>query len=116
MLEISMEFRKGILFVRLIGKLTKNTVSVLEKEVTDVVKAYGIGNVVLNVSELTELDQAGIEALITNYHVTSTYHGKLVVCGLDDSIEIKKELKKSHILDYLFETSDELSALHYIER
>ncbi len=111
MLEINMEFRKGILFVRLIGKLTEYTVSVLEKEVTRVVKEYGIANVVFNVSGLTELDQVGMQALIQNVHS----QGKLVICGLEQK-EMKKEMKKQHMFDYLMEVSDELSALHYLER
>lgn len=113
MLEIDMEFRKGILFVRLIGKLTNNTVGVLNKEVTNVVKDYGIGNIVFNVSGLIEIDVAGMEALINNYKVTTTYQGKTIVCGLENSVDMKKRMKKNHLFDYLFETSDELSALHY---
>ena len=49
MLEINMEFRKGILFVRFIGELTKNTVDIVRREVGDTLKEYGIANVVFNV-------------------------------------------------------------------
>ena len=49
MLEIDMEYRKGVLFIRLIGELIESTIPVLEQEVTHVMKDYGIGNIVFNV-------------------------------------------------------------------
>lgn len=111
-----MEFRKGVLFVRLFGELTKDTIDVLQKEVTNIVKLYEIGDVVFNLSGLDRIDQYGISALKKNYQVSSLLHGKLVVCGLEDETEIRNKMKENRIFDFLFETSDELSALHYLER
>ena len=56
MLEITKEFRKGILFVRLKGVLNKDTVSYLNKEVTKVVADMQFHNVLFNVEELTSID------------------------------------------------------------
>lgn len=111
-----MEFRRGVLFVRLLGKLTKETIKVLQKEVTNIVKTYEIGDVVFNLSGLDEIDESGIEAIKNNYHISSLLHGRLVVCGLGEGNEIKKQMKQNRLFDFLFETSDELSALYYLER
>ena len=52
MLDINLEFYRGILFIRLKGLLNKTTVSKLKEEVNDLVKENGIRNLVFNISEL----------------------------------------------------------------
>jgi len=114
MLEIDMEFRKGILFVRLIGSLIKNTVPILDKEVTRIVRDYGIHNVVFNVSSLKEIDSDGIEALLKYYELATITQGKTFVCGVSDS-KLKKKMRQGRIFQYLYEMSDELSVIHEFE-
>ena len=55
MLDINFEFRRGVLFIRLRGILTKNTVKELDSEVTTLIRDNGIRNVVFNVSELSKI-------------------------------------------------------------
>ena len=55
MLKVLMEFRKGVLFVRLYGILNKDTVDTFEKEVKEVIIKSGIKYVVLNISNLREI-------------------------------------------------------------
>lgn len=114
MLEIDMEFRKGILFVRFIGSLIEKTIPILEKEVTRIVKDYGIHNVVFNVSELKEIDASGMEALLKHYKLANEIRGKTFVCGIH-SPSLKKKMQKSGVLQYLYEMSDELSVIHEFE-
>ena len=52
LLDINLEFCKGILFIRLKGVLNKNTVNKLKDEVNNLVKENGIRNLVFNISEL----------------------------------------------------------------
>lgn len=113
MLEIDMEFRKGVLFIRLTGDLTKDTVDVLDREVTQMILKNGIGNVVFNIRNLDSIDLEGIQALLNNYKVSTKYHGKALVCGLADS-SVKRRIQNSKLLNYMFETSDELSAINLI--
>ncbi len=112
MLEIDMEFRKGILFVRLMGVLLKTTVPILNKEVINVVKKYGIHNVVFNIHDLKEIDKYGIEALLNSKKCTNNLYGDTIICGLVNS-DVEKKMKNKKVLNYLYETSDELTALHY---
>lgn len=114
MLEIDMEFRKGILFIRLLGELTSKTVFVLNREVTKVIEEYRISNLVFNVDGLSEIDDTGIRALYDNYKIARENHGTVLVCGLHED-ETKKRLKQSNILNYVYEISDELSAIDQVK-
>lgn len=113
MLDINMEFRKGILFVRLIGELTKDTYSKLNDEVTDLIKQNGIRNIVFNVAELEIIDMKGISFLYYNYELCSNNNGKILICGLL-SDNVKNRLRHSRILNYIYEVSDELVAMETI--
>lgn len=113
MLEINMEFRKGILFVRFIGELTKNTVDIVKREVTNTLEEYGIRNVVFNVEELDKIDEEGIDIIKENSMISTKYHGRTLLCGLHD-LHMKKMMKKKQIFQYMDETSDELTALSII--
>lgn len=113
MLEIDMEFRKGILFVRLSGELTKDTVDVMNREVTKTVEEYGIGNVVFNISELEKVDDAGMDAMVESSKLAKRSKGRALLCGISN-LELKQMLKKKQVFQYMNETSDELTALSII--
>ena len=111
MLEINMEYRKGILFVRMSGELTKDTVFYLNEEVTKRIEENGISNVVFNVEDLTTIDIKGIHALFYNYEICHKNHGKTLLCGMNNHL-VKHRIQNSRLLKYMYETSDELAALH----
>jgi len=60
LLNVAMEFRKGILFIRLYGILNDSTLNIFEKEVKEVILKAGILYVVLNVSNLIEINKNGV--------------------------------------------------------
>lgn len=113
MLEIETEIRKGILFIRLIGDLNKNTVNKLHTEVTSMVKDNGISNIVFNLDKLDSIDMKGINALFYNYELVNNNNGKSLICNLHN-IAIKHRINNSRLLNYMNETSDELTALNII--
>jgi len=108
-----MEFHKGVLFIRLEGSLNKNTVDKLKYEVTSFIKENGIRNIVYNISKIQEIDCYGINALINNYDICKKNNGKSLVCGMSEGV-VKHRIKNSRLLNYMYETSDELSALNVI--
>ena len=110
MLSINMEFRKGILFVRLNGVLDKNTVNILNEEVTSLVKDNGIRNLVFNISGLTSIDMKGINALLYNYELCKQNNGQSLLCNIENTL-VKHRIKNSRILKYMNETSNELTAI-----
>ena len=60
MLKVLMEFRKGILFIRLYGTLDKSTIDIFKKEVREVVINTGIKYVVLNIENIESISKSGI--------------------------------------------------------
>ena len=109
MLTVGTEFRKGIFFVRLKGDLNKNTIYKLEKRVTNVVKKNGIRNIVFNFTNLKSIDIKGINSIFYNYEIIKENKGKSLLCGNND--RIRKKLKTSRLINYVYEISDELTAI-----
>ena len=109
MLNVGTEFRKGILFVRLKGDLNKENVDKLNKRVTSVVKDSGIRNIVFNFSNLKSIDIKGINTILYNYELCRNNKGRSLMCGNNDNI--RKKLKKTRLINYIYETPDELSAM-----
>ena len=109
MLNVGTEFRKGILFVRLKGHLNKDTISKLNKRVTNVVKTNGIRNIVFNFSNLKSIDMKGINTIFYNYELCRNNDGRSLMCGNND--KIRNKLKSSRLINYIYETTDELSAI-----
>lgn len=112
MLEIDKEFKKGILFVRLKGILTKDTVSHLNREVTKLIADMQIQNVVFNIQELTSIDLAGINAILYSYNMCKDINGISMLCGVNSNI--KDQINKSSVKD-MFQIKDELTALKLIK-
>ena len=109
MLNVGTEFRKGILFVRLRGHLNKDTVNKLNKRVTKIVKDNGIRNIVFNFSNLKSIDIKGINTIFYNYELCKNNEGRSLLCGNNNNIRGK--LKRSRLINYIYETPDELSAI-----
>lgn len=110
MLEINMEFRKGILFIRLIGELTKKTYQKLNDEVTIMIKENGIRNIVFNIEKLNKIDMKGISFLYYNYELCNYNKGKIMICGFQNE-KVKNRIKNSRLLNYMYEVSSELTAI-----
>ncbi len=79
MLKINMEYRKGILFVRLKGNLNANTAPKFEDYAIPIIKDYGIRYVVYNLSELVSLDSRGESALIKGGNEARGNDGKVLI-------------------------------------
>jgi anti-anti-sigma factor len=109
MLNVGTEFRKGILFVRLKGHLNKDTVTKLNKRVTKIVKLNGIRNIVFNFTNLKSIDIKGINTIFYNYELTKQNEGVSMFCGNNDNI--RNKLKKTRLVNYIYEIKDELSAI-----
>ena len=112
MLNVGTEFRKGILFVRLKGHLNKDTVNKLNKRVTNIVKENGIRNIVFNFTNLKSIDIKGINAIFYNYELCKNNEGMSMFCGNNE--RIKDKLKKSRLINYIYETKDELNAIRIL--
>lgn len=66
MLNTNIEFRKGVLFIRLDGILNKNTINDLDSTYNLIVN-NGIKNIVFNINEVIKIDKVGINKLFNIY-------------------------------------------------
>ena len=113
MLEIDIESKKGILFVRMNGELSKNTINKWNYEVKDLIEDAEIRNIVFNVSNLKKIDNKGIHSLLYGYEVSRLNKGISILCGINDVIKTK--IDKSRILKYMKKADNEKMALSMIE-
>ena len=109
MLKIDMEFRKGILFIRLQGKLNKYTIHKIEDNVIPVILKHGLKFIVINLDKLQSIDSCGIEMLIKLNELVSRWNGKTTMCSLNRYM--KENINKTDLKSKYFETSDELTAI-----
>ena len=63
MLKVLMEFRKGILFVRLYGILNDDTLEKFKTDVKEVIIDSGIKYVVVNVENLYGISESGVKEI-----------------------------------------------------
>jgi len=112
-LDINFEFRKGILFIRLSGILTRATIVDFDSMVTTLIRDNGIRNVVFNVSDLDKIDLKGISRLFYNYELCKKNRGVSLLCCIDN-VNIHDKIESSRLFKYMLDVDNELSAFNFI--
>ena len=109
MLNTILEFRKGILFVRLKGELTKKTSEIFEKSVLIKMKQGGIYHIVYNLEDLTKVDRYGYNRILYSYELCKRHSGMVFICdNLNE--DVANYLNKHRILKYAKFLKNELDA------
>lgn len=111
-LKMGIEFRKGLLFIRLNGTLTKDTSEVLSNSLDYFIGEAGIKYFVINIKELSYLDQEGISLLKEKYKDMILHNGNMVICGYENPYveEMIQEQMKN-----VYQTKDELKAFQILQ-
>lgn len=112
MLDIDMEIRKGIMFIRLSGILNRDTIDKFNNDVERLLIDNGIRDVVLNLSNLKDIDLIGINSLLESYYVCKNNHGNTILCSINNLI--KDKIYNSKLFNYIFEVDSEIDALKLI--
>jgi len=112
MLDINLEFARGMLFIRLSGILDINTSMKLSNLLDDMINEKGLKYFVVNLHELSYIDEKGLQAIIDRYFDIALHNGKLVVCGYKDNFN--SSIKIKNIFNKIEHTNNELSALKLI--
>lgn len=99
MLNLNMEYKSGVLFVRLIGSLNELTSHKLNDTLIPMIVSQGIKNLVYNFNELISIDEVGFKTLLLGYNAILNNNGKVLV--------VNNRFK----LEYFKEVENELSAL-----
>ena len=71
MLDIRIHSKNGILFLKLSGKLNKETICKM-KELINIIKEIGTNNIVINIKNLEEIDRIGRKELEKYYKLAKT--------------------------------------------
>ena len=103
MLKINLEYRKGILFIRLKGKLTRFTYPSLLNYLSPLINEKGIKYLVINLDCIKLIDKMGKEAIKIIITEVKKNHGYGIICNtktkFDDSIRVvENELKAFTLL------------------
>lgn len=110
MLNIDIEFRRGVLFIRLFGNLIDTTKKKLKDEVINLINRSGITNIVINLENINNIDQSGLDMLWTLKSLIEAKNGRIILCNMPREIEQSFNKDKAKI--YLFESKNELTALN----
>ena len=81
MLKINLEFRKGVLFIRLNGSL--NNANDLDN-INSLVSDIGLKYIVFNIDNLKSIDVNGINWILKYNDKLINNNGKLLLCENDD--------------------------------
>lgn len=111
MLNIDLEYKRGILFLRLDGILNKDTSSILEDAIKTTVEKAGIKYMLLNFEKLYKIDKYGVYSIINSYNEFLKDKGKLMICGYDN---IKINIERSDLIKYATPAINEFSAFELI--
>ena len=113
MLDISIECRKGVFFIRLNGILNNETVFKLKEDVLNIIQINGIKYIVFNFENLCYIDELGIKYLKKIYNSITNNYGKMYICNIKSSL-IKNKLLNCELLKNIKEINNELSILKQI--
>ena len=105
LLNINMEYRKGILFVRLEGKLNKRSSRKLNNELVPVILKYGIKYLVYNLDNLQGIDKSGLKAILNGNKAIIGNNGQTYMCAIP--LEFNEHFNQLPII----KTTNELTAM-----
>lgn len=114
MLKIKMEFKKGILFIRLDGILNKRTKEKFDNEVLSIVLINKLKYIVVNLEGVYEVDEKGVDALKELNDIIYNFHGKGAICNLTNN-KVKNTIKEKNYENSFYEYDNELKALGMIK-
>ena len=108
-LKMDLEYSRAILFVRLDGKLNRNTTYKINNYLVPLLLKHRIKYLVFNLYNLEDLDDDGIDAMLNVKYAIKNNKGLIYLC------EVNKNLnRKLHKLR-IKKTENELSAFKVIE-
>ena len=95
MLNMNIEYNKGILFVRLNGKLDRTSSYKINNYLVPVILKQKIKYLVYNFNNLEDVDEDGKDALLNTKYAIKNNKGKLYLCDVKNTL-IKK-IKHLHL-------------------
>ncbi len=101
MLRMNVEYEKGIFIIRLNGSLNRNNSHKLTNYIEPLLKKHKVPYVIINLQDLKEIDETGVDALLRIKCIRKKAHAKLYLCAVP--LNILKSLKRLHLKHFLSE-------------
>lgn len=108
MIDTDIEFRKGVLFIRINNTLKEKEYLASSNEIKELVSQIGIKYLVINFNEESVDNDFKLKLIINNYEYLKKISGKLLLCGNID-ISLCNNL-------YIDKIDNELEAFKIIDR
>lgn len=108
-MDIDMLFEKGIFIVRLKGVLTKDNCNEIDIELSNLIRNNGIKYLLINLNDLTYIDETGVKIILDNYKYILENKGKMIVCGINKLFDYN-----ACIADNFYQVNDELAAFNLV--
>ncbi len=104
-MRTNIDFRKDVLFIKIIGLFVSSRVKKFESEVIPIILSLKTNKLVINMRDVTLIDKEGINSIIKISDIVNRFNGKVVLCELNDYLKIN--FKHSDIFDYCYKTKNE---------
>lgn len=95
MLKMDLEYKGGILFIRLIGTLNRKTTYKIYNYIIPVINKHHIKYVIYNFKDMKDIDNYGIDSIISTKIAMKKNNGKLLLCNINKFLNDK--IKKLRI-------------------
>ena len=112
MLNTILEYRRGILFVRLEGNLVSQNIKFISNTLIPIIEKDKLENIVINMEHIDNIDLKGINFIFYMYEMCRKNKGKLLLSNINDDLRIK--LKRNKIFNYMKEINNELQSFEVI--
>lgn len=109
MLKMDLEYKSGILFIRLKGDLKRNVNYKLNNYIVPVLIKHKIKYLIYNLKNLKSIDESGIDAILNTKCKIKKNKGIIYLCETNE--EIKERIKRLKIKNF----RDEQTALKKLE-
>lgn len=110
MLNTEIEYKRGILFVRLLGEINSKTIKNLDM-IDDIITKAGIKYLLINLEKVSIISNNQIDIMIDKYKKLIGEDGKLLICGYYNPSKLKIDIKDT---DKIYVSYNELNAFNII--
>ena len=104
-MDIDIDYKKGILFIRIIGNFIRSNISKFEERIIPIILELTAKKVSINLSNIIMIDNYGLESFIKISNIVNRFNGKVAICDVNNYI------KSSDVFDYCFKSKNEESVV-----
>ena len=91
-MDIDIDYKKGILFIRIIGNFIRSNISKFEERIIPIILELTAKKVSINLS-----------------NIVNRFNGKVAICDINN--DVNNYIKSSDVFDYCFKSKNEESVV-----